>query len=272
MLYGDQPTKSERLLLQARELAERAALRTMEASILSDLASVAVARGDLTTAEAQLRLSLRIMRAGVDPWSEAMTINNLGDLLRSRGDFAGAAAAYAQALPTLQGMNGDVTPPGMLHNQGYVALGRNDPRDAVRLFLESADGYRDIGGDRRGLAECVVGLGAAAVRLRQAELAARLFGAAEATLEQLGTSITPSNRADYQRARSELAARLTPEQLAARLAEGRQLSVEQALELGRELATLQTNAPPVAGLTNRELEIARLLARGYRTARSPSRW
>ena len=193
-----------------------------------------------------------------------MTINSLGDLLRAGGDFAGAAAAYAEALPTLQAMNGDVTPPGMLHNLGYVALGRDDPRDAVRLFLEGADGYRDIGGDRRALAECVIGLGAAAVRLRQPELAARLFGAAEATLEALGTSITPSNRADYERARSELAARLTPEQLAAYLAEGRQLSVEQALELGRELATAQSGALPLAGLTNRELEIARLLARGYR--------
>jgi non-specific serine/threonine protein kinase len=263
-LFGAEPVEAERLLLHARKLAQRAALRTMEASILGDLASVAVARGDLDAAEAHLRSSLRITHGGVDPWSEAMTINSLGDLLRARGDFAGAAAAYAEALPTLRAMNNDVAPPGMLHNFGYVALGRDDPRDALRTFLQSADGYRSIGGDRRALAECVIGMGAAAVRLGQAELAARLFGAAQATLEELGTSITPSNQADYERGRSELAGRLSPAQLAAYLAEGRRLSVEQALDLGRSLSASTAVEVPMAGLTQRELEIARLLAQGYR--------
>ena len=40
----------------------------------------------------------------------------------------------------------------------YVALARGDPAAAVTLFLDSAEHYQALGGDRRGFAECVVGL------------------------------------------------------------------------------------------------------------------
>src|SRR5262249_18403674 len=203
-----------------------------------------------------------------DRWSEAMTLNSLGNVLRVRGDAAAASAAYEQALPTLRAMNGGQTPHTMLHNQGYVALARGDARGAARLFLESADGYTRAGRAKGGLAECVIGLAAAAVRLREPQLAARLFGAAQAALASLGTTITPSNRADYEAARGRLAASLPSERIASMEDAGRTLSLEQAVDLARTVdqAAPDVDAAPaaLAGLTPRELEVAGLLARGSR--------
>src|SRR6266536_6536760 len=54
-------------------------------------------------------------------------------------------------------------------------------------------------GDQRGIAESVVGLGAVAAFEGRAESAARLFGAAEASLETLGAELWPSNRGVYER-------------------------------------------------------------------------
>jgi non-specific serine/threonine protein kinase len=264
-LFGGELAESELVLAQALDLARRADLHVLESALLGDMASLAVARGAFESAEESLRSALRLK--GLDAWSRAMTFNGLGDVLRARGDAEGAAAAYAQARPVLEAMNGGRrTPSGMLHNLGYLELARDNSRVAARLFLEAADGYRKIGHDRRGLAECVMGLAAVAVRLRQPHLAARLFGAAESTLDQLGTTMTPTNRADYDRARAELAACLPPDQVASFEAAGRLLDLEPVLELARLLAAPDAPAStrPAGGLTARELEVAQLLARGLR--------
>src|SRR5262245_17288520 len=131
-----------------------------------------------------------------------MILNSLGIVLRTRGDVDGAAAAYERALPILTAMNGGDPPEGVLHNLAYVELARNDARAAAEMFIRSAERYRTTGGDQRGLAECVIGLGTCAVRRRRPDLATRLFAAADAELERLGTAITPTNSADYESTRA----------------------------------------------------------------------
>ena len=117
-----------------------------------------------------------------------------------------------------------------------------------------------------GVAECVIGLAAVSVRLRQAHLAARLFGSAGATLDELGTRMTPTKRADYERARAELAACLPSEQVARFEGAGRLLELDVALDLARPVTAAAPPAPTerLGPLTARELEVAQLLARGLR--------
>ena len=47
------------------------------------LGHIALGRGDLAAAEADIRESLRLARDGIDPWSQAMALTSLGDLLRA---------------------------------------------------------------------------------------------------------------------------------------------------------------------------------------------
>jgi hypothetical protein len=54
-------------------------------------------------------------------------------------------------------------------------------------------------GDQRGVAECLVGLACLAAATGQHARAGLLFGAADAAFEDLGTELSPSNRADRAR-------------------------------------------------------------------------
>jgi len=212
----------------------RVGLAWFEARHLDTLGYVALARGDANAAEAHFRASFRLARGGLDPWSQAMALNGLADVLRSRHQIEQADTAYHQALELL----GTLDPRrrsdhGHLHNLGYLALGRGQLEEAARLFLASAERYQAVGTDRRGLSECVMGLASVAARAEQPELAARLFGAAEATLEQLGTTLSASNQADYQRGLAELRARLPAQDLAEAWAAGRELPLDEALAEAR---------------------------------------
>jgi hypothetical protein len=62
-----------------------------------------------------------------------------------------------------------------------------------------------------------------------AERAARLFGAAEALREALGAPLPPVERAHYDRSVAATRAALGEEAFAAAWAEGRALSLEQAI-------------------------------------------
>jgi len=201
-----------------------------------------------------------------------MAATGAGDVARSRGDHRAAAAAYEEAIAGFEALGLGRPPQGLLHNLGHVALAGGDPRRAARLFLESADLYRATGGDRRGVAECLIGLAGAAVRSGQHEAAARLFGAAEAALEALGSAFSPANRTDYDRSLGALRTELEGDRLAAAWAAGRALSLDDALTLARALAdgaggarsveAARRPAAPIGDLTAREREVAGLLARG----------
>ena len=75
-------------------------------------------------------------------------------------------------------------------------------------------------------------LGMVAVAQNQPERGARLFAAAEALREAMNVSMvtSPSYRADYERSLIALRAALDEKTLAAAWAEGRAMSMEEAVE------------------------------------------
>jgi len=64
--------------------------------------------------------------------------------------------------------------------------------------------------------------------------AARLFGAAEALLQDVGAPMSPSNVADYERSVAAARAELDQATFEAAWAEGRMMPLEAAIELALE--------------------------------------
>jgi predicted ATPase/DNA-binding CsgD family transcriptional regulator len=124
--------------------------------------------------------------------------------------------------------------------------------------------------------------GLAAVVAIQGELlwAARLWGAAEALRDGMGTPIPPAYRADYERSVAPVRTQLGEQAFAAAWAEGRAMTLEQVVDargpvtIPDPLPTSQPAAPPLEksvssypdGLTAREVEVLRLVAQGLTDA------
>ena len=227
---------AEPLVLEALARARRTDQSWIEARCLEFLGTFAMARGDMPVAETQYQAALQVARSGLDPWSEGMALNSMADFLRARGEYEKAGPLYEEALELFYTLDlRRYTPQGLIHNLGYVALARGELQRAAQLFLESGNEYRSVGNDRRGLAECAIGLACTATRAGQLPLAARLFGSAEATIERLGVAVTPSNQTEYERGLGELHRVLGPQELESERMSGRTWSLDDALTAARPL-------------------------------------
>jgi predicted ATPase/transcriptional regulator with XRE-family HTH domain len=195
---------------------------------LGDLGLLAYLRNDFPMAKSYFEDSLvRFREAGVLGGIEA-TLNRLGDLARCQGDYDRAGQHYTESLTLYREMNDLDEIPSLLHNLGYVAQYRGDSSQAMALFKEALS-IQQKTGNQAGIAECLVGIAAVLSAQGRAESAACLLGAAEALRESVGASLWPANRIEYDRILARLQSLMDERALAAVWADGRALSVEQAI-------------------------------------------
>jgi non-specific serine/threonine protein kinase len=255
---ADQP--EEDLLAEARRIG----MRWGERRALEALSRHALRRGDLAAASAHLEDAVESARQDGDGWSLAIALNALGDVERARGAVRRARAHYEESMAVFADL-GLGEQPTLVHNLGYVALAAGDPDQAAAHFRQALDAFCRLG-ERRGMAECLIGLGVVAVAKRQSADAGRLVGAGEAALAALGTRPWPANRLEVDRSLARARAGRSGAAFAAARAEGGLLPLEHVV--ASALAESRADAPPArpgAGghrLTPREREAAQLAAQG----------
>jgi hypothetical protein len=111
---------------------------------------------------------------------------------------------------------------------GITAIHQGDCGRATALLQESLARRWELG-ERRGVAECLEGLGRVAVITDEPESAARLFGAADALREAIGTPLPAADHAPHERSVGAVRARLGEDAFAAAWADGRATAPEQAV-------------------------------------------
>jgi DNA-binding CsgD family transcriptional regulator len=194
------------------------------------LGQIALRQGDTAAAAAYLEEGLQGQRAMGFTWRLGDTLRSIGDLARDRGDLPGALAKY---------------------------------RESVELAQEH--------GDRLFLGDALVGLASVAAAQGRMERTDRLCGAAEALREQLGASVEVWKLPVHEGSIEAVKAGLTPETFAEAWASGAALPLaevytEALTEPGRPEERVASesaaDAPAIAGLTAREVEVLRLLAEG----------
>jgi predicted ATPase/DNA-binding CsgD family transcriptional regulator len=253
------------------ELARRLGRPWYEARAAELVASRALHSGDLSAAAAQLQQALRSARAAGDSWNVAMLLGQLGDVERMRGTHPRAAPLYQESTRLFQvlGLRED---PSRVHNLGYVALAERQNGRAAALFMDALRAFRRVG-DQRGLADCLIGLGCVRAAERRPAEAARLFGAGDAALEVLGSTVWPSNRADYQHwqriARAAIGTHVWDDAWTSARALGVDRLIDELLSndpIGAAPTTSRV-ASHVNELTPREREVAQLATRGLSNRR-----
>jgi len=272
---------SRQLFEECLPLARAAGDYWNETRALDGLARLALSEGELDEATRLLESCVDVARERGDDWTVATVLNTLGDVARSQVEYPRAKQLYEESLTLFGTLGNDGQRPSLLHNLGYVRLHEQDFGRSRHLFGESLGLFLQRG-ERRGVAECLVGLACIAAAAGRPDHAARLFGAADATFEALGTQLSASNRADYSRHLALASTSLRPAAYTAAWASGQQLSFQQAVaEALRFTAMDHEHAQPTAGkrreeaadrrahaarepgpLTARELEVAELVRWG----------
>jgi ATP/maltotriose-dependent transcriptional regulator MalT len=212
--------------------------RSGEAYVLPILAEITFFQGDTTTARLLLEKSCALWREVGNEAQIAWTLSMLAKVIAAQGDLAAAQTVYEESLNREKG--------GMNSNLSYL----------------------DLPPALEGLAAVVAAQG-------EPVWAARLWGAAEAQREVYSLPLPPVYRADYERAVAAARTQLDEQLFAAAWAEGRSMTLEQALAVqGAVTVPVQPQATGSVKslptypdeLTAREVEVLRLVAQGLSNA------
>ena len=228
---------------------------------------IAIALGKYTAAQVLLNESMVLARAASDKYRIALTLNYMGDLARSERQIVQAHSAYEESLSILRELGAAHEIPATLHNLAYVCLYQGDLERAQALSYECLEAQRALG-NRPGVLEGLFGFAALASATGLAAESARLYAAAVANGRGGDSaSLWPLEKLEYEHYIGSARAKLSDAEFEAEQAEGRALSMEQAIAYALNLPF----GPPKPSqkvieapqeLTEREREVVTLIARG----------
>ncbi len=243
---------------------------------LTNLGNVANAEGDYERAGALHEEALAARRAMGDTGAVAYSLFNLGDVARHRGDVLEAGRLFAESLELFREVGDKLGVGYALDNLGRIAYRQGQHARAAALLGEALALRQELG-DKRGLVECLEALAPVAAALGQPDLGARLFGAVERLRQDINAPLPPAESDLHAREVEAIRRRLGAAAFQAAWMAGRSLSLHDAVAAGIGLAGRQA-VPPTApklprspeqdaaerfGLTERELEVLRLVAAGH---------
>jgi predicted ATPase/DNA-binding CsgD family transcriptional regulator len=245
--------------------------RASEAILLMCLGRLHLFEGNYATGCELCEESLSLARQLGDQWVIWLTLHALGLAALARGDLASARALSAESL-NLRGSS--LMRTGTLYILGQVAIADGKYTEARQHLFQALALLEDID-DPVTMTQVVEALAQLASRLGQPDLALRLAGAVGAARDTLVGAVSRSlaMRSHFPLSRDVSDRWLVPlrrtvlaEDADRWWAEGRALSLSEAIALAEsELpATVSTPEPPPggAGLTAREADVLRLVARG----------
>ena len=197
-------------------------------------------------------------------------LNSLGYVFLLEGNFERGATLSKEAAVLYRGRGYKGGLQWALNNVGWAALLQGNHQRAKASFEESLTLCSELG-DRLTASECLEGLACISGAEGHAERGVRLFGAAEALREAVGSEHIPEEDALREPYLATTRFRLDEASWEASWAAGRAMSIERAVEFAHsEEKSLHSISPapkrsPAHGspdLTRREMEMATLVARG----------
>jgi DNA-binding CsgD family transcriptional regulator len=232
------------------------------------LAAVAMNQDDAVTARPYVMECLEYFKTSPDQWGYGFSQVNAGNLAMVEGDQTEAARLYQVAITTLSEVGDDWLVSLPMRYLARMAYRRGDLDRAATLQRESLLHLKEPE-ERWYLSRSFEDIAVIASARRDYRHAARLLGASEVLREAIGAPIYPRLRAEFDSAVSAARAGLGEEAFAATWAEGRRLplaeAIIEALDFGGVQPAMDPAHAPVsaARLTERELEVLRLLAEGH---------
>jgi non-specific serine/threonine protein kinase len=237
------------------------------ARTLFHLGETALGQGDRKRARHELDEARAVAQDSGALAYASLALKTLGYIARLDGNFTRAASLLEDALAISREIDFAFGAAEALTYLGEVVRDQGDDARAASLLDQGLTMYGEMG-DQLGIGLCLTDIASIAGASGQAIQAARLFGAAESILESIHLQRTPGEDPLHERVARGLRSQLDAQAIDAAWAEGRELTVEQAINEALTVTGAAANtAPtdrrrPAHGLTPREREVLRLLADG----------
>jgi predicted ATPase/DNA-binding CsgD family transcriptional regulator len=223
--------------------------------------------GDLAAAIRDAAEALLLSRQAGDRLQVGQMVGNLGSIELSAGDLDAARGHLAESLDILRALNDRSGIVYETFNLGLAEYLSGSPGAAETLFAESLDLARRIGLTAL-VAYALVGLALTGHGAAGPAWSARLYGAADQALADLGETLEPLEARLADRDRQRLRAAMGADAFDAEYAAGRALDAARVLAAlrrkdataGQAHAAGPGKATPV--LTPRELDVLKLVAQG----------
>jgi ATP/maltotriose-dependent transcriptional regulator MalT len=257
-----------RFLEDGLAIARAADDRHGMAVILNNLGSDAERHGDLNRSNDLMREAAALFGELGDPDRRALCLNNLGVLASQRRDYPEALSLLGEARAIWEDLGSPIRVALVHLHLGEIARAQGDFPRAANHYRQNLAIRRELGEGRRStitLMELVI----VAQACGQAELAARLLGAAEALRDWRTVPLRADEVAEYEAAIAGARDALGEERFATVRAAGAAMSLDETF-VAADLVAVEPpggveRAVPAApfGLTLREQEVLRLLAGRY---------
>jgi predicted ATPase len=212
--YAPGGAHENELLAEAIEEARRIGDEASLAWALTFQGAAAIGAGSgYGPGRAAAEEGLALFRRLGDQPGMAQALNVLGELARTHGDDADAAAAYTQCLSLVR-VTGERRREAMiLSNLGSLAMHRGEVRQAQQLFQQALEILLLLGHDRHLVITLIVMIAGTLSACGAAQEAARLLGAADALFAPMGVGLQRGDRGEYARSLARTEAQLDTETL-----------------------------------------------------------
>jgi len=186
-------------------------------------------------AQAMIAEGAALMAASGDRWIENMALLGMAMGAKLRGDYEDARLRFSTMGPLFQEL-GDRHRLNMVRSElAHIDRYEGHLDKAEAAYRETILQWKRLG-HRAAIAHQLESLAYIALRREDWRRAARLYGAAEALRQTIGIAMTPSEQLEYDGEIARLRAGIDEKDLAAAWAEGRAMTLEQAIALGLERA------------------------------------
>jgi predicted ATPase len=165
-----------------------------------------------------------------DQWGLAFASLNLGGALLLHHRYADAIPHLEESLVHARAVKAEVFLSNALINLGWAHHWLGDV-EAARARLREAVKHAAVPDNRESLGRALEALAAVSVTAGDPELAATLFGAADGVRRSIGAGVWMTDRASHDQTAAELQTKLADTAYAAATDRGRNLTVDQVLEL-----------------------------------------
>ena len=220
--------KAEALCKESLTLNQASGLKWRAGLSLDGLGLVALCQGDYERAKSLLQQALTLQEQEGYVYGQAASLNSSSIVAYVQGDYerAGVLSEQSLALSRKIGDKGAIA--RSLNVLGRIAFRHGNFEEAVEKHNESLALFRELG-EKLGIVQALERLGSVAVASAPIR-AARLLGAATHVRETIGAPLPAYERAEHDTAVDHVRAQLDRAAFSAAWAEGRAMTLEQAVE------------------------------------------